>query len=1032
MADDGPAQDQRRLDDARGSRFDVHDASSPSLVTILFADVVSSTAQIAAMDLEEAQALLDQAVGRMRVKINQFGGTLARVQGDGVMAIFGAPVPMEDHALRACCAAHAMCEDFRSLGDDQGPINAIRVGVHSGRALIRILKGDRGVDYDAVGPDVHIAAKAEQQAGNNAVVITGETRALAGSSIVTTPRSPLAVSAARSVSLFDLPALSLSPDIDRLLAHHAQAPFVGRQKILERLIESIGAVRTAGRTVAIVGEAGIGKSRLVHEIARAARVFGVHVEEIMGISVLQHTPFAALRPFIASLLGCASAATIENITRAADALHVPQNLRPGLYELLGAKFENLDWAMLTGPARREIILDAISSVIERVAQRRHLLVLVEDVQHLDLETVDFLTAMKALSGRVPLSLLVTARQMARDVAAAATNELVNLTPLSPAESQQLCRLLASEGTAVTGAAIERAVERASGNPFFLQEILRVTSTAPNPADEEQTPLGIASLVQSRMASLSPDAKRVIQAASILAGEITRDVLAHTSATDEPLLTTVLAELDRENLIDITNPQSIRFRHDLFRGGARLTLLRAQASEMHARAAQAFETMTAGSMETFERLAFHAERSGQTDKALRQLIEASRLSVRTSSQKTIRSLYDWAMKLKLPGEAKGQLLDMIMTSLDALQQSGDAEEYEKALQLAIELSQSSGNRLAEGIARSHYSVFNWMRGRQDVARSHAEHALKIAMETQIYPLREVAQSMVATVQHAAGQLDEAIATFENLLIAGKDQDPRSMMGRMFLPSVRARAFLAHYLSDRGRFADAQKHLSDAEAILGDIEQPYSRALLRTSQGRVAAAHGDAADAVRCLEEARDLCLKHQLFAIEAGASGWLASALVQAGDSERGRAVARYSVYNKLYRQSGRYGWVYVYQGLAEAEFACANTAAALETMAQAITYATENAEPIHIAQTRFAFGCMLIDPAVGKAEQGKAEITAALAICKKHRLEPLLAHGHAALADLAKRQNDPETQRRHASEALALYKDLGLTSRLESVRKLSA
>ena len=1010
---------------ASGSRFDIHDASAPSLVTLLFADIVSSTAQIAAMDLEEAQALLDQALVRMRLKIHQFGGTLARVQGDGVMAIFGAPVPMEDHALRACCAAHAMCEEFRALTPEAHPepqIREIRVGVHSGRALIRVLKSDRGVDYDAVGPDVHLAAKAEQQASPNGAMITGEARALAGSAVVSSPKGALNIGSARNVALFDLRGLSFNPDIDRQLGQQGAAPFVGRQKLLQQLIGKIDPRNSdAGTSIAIVGEAGIGKTRLVYEVARAARVYGIRVEEILGISVLQHTPFAPLRPFISRLLGCPASATEAVVVEAAGKLGIRPPLRPGILEALALTSADPEWAQLAAPTRRQVMFDAIAALVESIAARQPLLILVEDLHYLDLESSEFLSLLKTLSGRLRLSILMTARQVARQTADAASQDVLELMPLSKSEAQHLCRVLTPDGAILPGATIERAVERASGNPFFLEEVMRTQSTSPSP-DDDLVSLGIASLVQSRMAALSPAARRVIQAASVLAGEIDKRVLALTSQTAEADLAPILDELGRENLLDVSSAGVVRFRHDLFRGGARIILLRAEAAEMHARAAQAFEAISPGTTEVFERFAYHAERSGQIAKALEQLLNACRLSVRTSSLKTVRAIYDWAMRLRrsVQPDARGVLLDILVTSLDALQQSGDPEEYERALQMSIEMSGALGNRLYEGIARSHYAVFNWMRARHPQARLQAESALKIALEMQIYPMREIAQAMVATVQHASGDLDTAIATFEDLLEAGSDQDPTSTMGRMFLPSVRSRAFLAHFLTDRGRFGDAQRHLDAAEQILGSIDQPYSRALLTNAQGRLALRRGEAHEAVRFLDLARETCLKHQLYGIEAGPTGLLASALVKVGEADRGRAVARYSIYNKLYRQCGRYGWVYVFQGLAEAEFACDNIPVALENIDQAVAFASENNEPIHIAQTRFARGMMLKDGRVGKPKHGQEDLAAALQLADKHGLVPLAADCHAALARLAKQLDQNEAMNFHANRANSLCRELGL------------
>ncbi len=976
------------------SRFDTPEVASASLVTVLFADIVSSTTQIAGMELEEAQDLLDRAVARMRQRIRQYGGAVARIQGDGVMAIFGAPTAYEDHALRACCAAQAMCEDFRSLPAGAGATDGfrtIRVGLHTGRALIRSLKNDRS-DFDAVGPDVHVAAKVEELAPKNGAMLTAETLALAGAAVVTVPRGDFAVAANRTLKLYELAGVAFERNLARQLDDDGPAPFVGRDAALQKILKLIEpAAAAAGASIAIVGEAGIGKTRLAHEVARTVRALGLKVVEIAGISVLRHTPFAALKPFVRDLLACGPAASADELRTIARVQGVPAALQPGLIEAAGAALDDPAWSALGPQARRERMFAAVADLVERTARRQPLLVLIEDVHHLDPETTDFLTALHALTSRARLWLLMTARGIARDVAARAATETVELAAMTAGEAKELCRFLWPANRTLDLGHVERVVGRAAGNPFFLQELLRMPEAA---GAGDDTPLGIASLVQSRMAALTTPARRVIQGASVLGDEIERPILAATCGVAEADLSEILGELEHQNLLDASNPKKIRFRHDLFRGGARLTLLRAEAAEIHGRAARAFEEQGGTSVETLERLAYHAERSGQIEKALAQLLTACQLGVRTSAQKTIRALYDWAMRLKpsVPETGKGALLDLVMTSLDALQQSGDTAEYERALQLAIELCEARGERFREGIARSHYAVFNWIWSRHDAARIHAEIALKIAHETRVFALRDIAQSMKAHIEQATGELDAAIATYTDLLAAYSPEDERSTMGRMFLPSVRCCAFLAVFLVDRGRFADAQSYVERGERILGATDQPYSRTMIANAHGRVALATGRVDEAVKHLELAHQTCLKNQIHLLEPAVAGWLAIALARAGRPEEGRAVARYSVFNKLYERAGRYAAVQVFRGLAEAEFACGDTASALATANEALKIAAENKEPIHVAQTRYLRGLILCDEAVGKPAEGRADLEAALAASLDLHLDPLAADCRKALA----------------------------------------
>lgn len=979
-----------------GSRFDAPSIAAASLITVLFADVVSSTVQIADLDIEEAQALLDQAVARMRQRVRQFGGTVARVQGDGVMAIFGAPIAYEDHALRACCAGQAICDDFRALpGVGTGGFKDVRVGIHSGRALIRALKTGRADDYDAVGPDVNFGSKVERDAPPNRVLLTTETLALAGPMVVASPRGQLAVAPQRTLNLYELSRINFDRNLAHVLDNDREPPFIGRQETLEHVLAMIDAKASTGTSIALIGEAGIGKTRLAHEVARTVRALGLRVEELAGISVLRRTPFSSLKSFVRNLLGCGPAASGEELREAAANHEVPAELQPGLVEAAGASVEDRAWSALTAQARRGAIFAAIVGLVEGAARRQPLLILVEDVHHLDPETTDLLVELRRLVSRTRVWLLLTARAQARDEAVRAANEVIDLAPLASEEAKEFCAFFAERGAPRDLGLVDRLVQRAAGNPFFLQELLRMPAAEHKDADA--TPLSIGSLVQSRMAGLSPAARRVMLGAGILGAEIERPVLAETSEVDESELDAILSELESQHLIDASNRDKVRFRHELFRGGALMTLLRTDAVELHARAAAAFEKQPNASTATLERLAYHAERSGQIEKALTQLVTACQLGVRTSSQKTIRALYDWAMRLRpsLPngGTGNGPLLDLVMTSLDALQQSGDAEEYERAMLLAIELCEARGERLREGIVRAHYSVFNWIWSRHDAAGVNAQIALKVATETGFFALRDSAQSMTAHVFHAVGRLDDAIATYIDLINTYSPEDERSTFGRMFFPSVRSCAFLAVFLLDRGRIADAKSYIERGERILGDIDQPYSRVLITNAHGRLALAMGDAEKAVALLERTLDACIKGQIHLIEPSVAGELATALVRVGRPEQARAIARPVIEQKRYLRSGRYASVRVFRGLAEAELACGDAKAALATIDEGLLMAIENKEPIHVAQTRYVRGLALI--ATGDRAGGIADIETAFKAARELHLDPLAADCEEALANLA-------------------------------------
>ena len=997
-------------------------AGVPSLVSILFADVVASTRRVAALDAEDARDLLDDIVARIRQRVHEFGGTLARVQGDGVMAIFGAPISMEDHALRACCAAHAICAGANAMQLGDPDALSVRVGVHSGRIITRLQRNDYGIDYDAVGADVHVAAHAEAQAPPNGAVITTETFELAGPSVVVEPYGEVALAPGERTLLHKVRSISLDHDVSRMFANRHLAPFVGRREELQTLLDL--ATRLAGGeggALAILGDAGLGKSRLVYELSKAAPSLGVRVSELRGVSILRRTPFAPLRPFAWSLLDFPDGGSDAGVSDALACAGLVGTKGAAVLELLGLAVDDAAWTGLEASARRRITFEALSQLVTLAAQKRPILVLAEDVHYFDWESAHFLERLYGLV-HCRVGLIVTARNFARERANRVVAQTINLKPLQASEARELCAHVAA-GSALSQAALDRAVARASGNPLFLQELVRALRVDNGQPDDNQTPLSLASLIQARLGMLSPAARAVIQAASILGDDIDPRVLALTSDIDEMELPPVLAELESQDLIERGNPRALRFRHELFRDGARNSLLRTQAVQIHGRALDALESVLPDAPQIAERAAFHAERAGKPVHALKHLRDACKNGIRHSSLRSVRALYDWAMRFRdEPNvEAKALLTEIVLMSADVLQQSGDLDEWERAMRLGLACSQAVGNRKKEAIVRGQLANIAWLGGSSDKAIDEANGALALVKEIESIPVRSLALFVLANANFVKGNLDEAIARqSEQLdLLAGFEA---SHLGAMLIPSVQARAYLTWFLVERGDFARAETAVVAAEAMLAGEEQPYSRLLGRTARGVLALRHGRAAEAVTALEEAREICYANELLVMEAPVSGWLASALVRSGRAERALAVGRHSINNKSYIRCAVTSWVVVFQGLAEAEFASGLVDEALATIDKAVAIATDRVGPILVAQARFARGVMLTETTHADPRSPDADIVAALEIAERLGMRPLAADCHRQLARLARRDGDSDAVRRHAERAAALHRELGMAT----------
>ena len=240
-------------------------------VTVLFADMKGSMELLADRDPEEVRKLLDPVLEQMMAAVHDYDGTVNQVMGDGIMALFGAPLALEDHAVRACYAALRMQEAVRRYADalrsTHGIEIQIRVGLNSGEVVVRSIGSDLRMDYSAVGQTTHLAARMEQLATPGSIRLTGETLRLAEGLIQVTALGPVPVRGlADPVEVFELVGASTLWRRFQAAATRELTRFVGRQLELEALQQALARAATGhGHIVAMVGEAGVGKSRLVYE-----------------------------------------------------------------------------------------------------------------------------------------------------------------------------------------------------------------------------------------------------------------------------------------------------------------------------------------------------------------------------------------------------------------------------------------------------------------------------------------------------------------------------------------------------------------------------------------------------------------------------------------------------------------------------------------------------------------------------------------------------------------------------------------------
>ena len=593
-------------------------------VTVLFADVVHSMGIAAAVGAERLREIMAELVDRCTKLVHRYGGTVDKFTGDGIMAVFGAPVAMEDHAFRACLAALGMQEEIKRLAIDvrarDGVELGLRVGLNSGQVIAgEIGSGPPG--YTAIGEQVGMAQRMESVGPPGGVMLSESTARLvqhatllADAEEVLVKRSDVPLLARRLLGLLDGPQRT----------GFLQGPLVGRELEVTTITgifdRSVGG---RGCVVCVAGPAGIGKTRLADEAVAMARRRGVDVFSVFCESHTSDVPFVVA----AGLLREAARITDldDEAARAQVYAMVPDASDEDvllLYDLMSIRDPEIPPPTIHPDARRRRLTALINSV--SLARTQPVLYVIEDAHWIDGVSEAMLAEFLTVIPRTPSLVLITYRPDYRGALAnVAGAQTISLAPLSDSEIAALLDGLL--GTDLSVAGIKALVtERAQGNPFFAQEMVRELAeravlegdrggfTCATDLAEVTVPATLQATIAARIDRLDPHAKQTLNAAAVIGSHFTPELL--TAVGNSPVLDPLVgaALIDQ---VRFTPSAEFAFRHPLIRTVAYESQLRSDRAQMHRRLAVAIEAREPESADQNAALiAEHLEAAGDSRNA----------------------------------------------------------------------------------------------------------------------------------------------------------------------------------------------------------------------------------------------------------------------------------------------------------------------------------------------------------------------------------------------------------------------------------
>ena len=874
----------------RTARRDPSGDRERRVITVLFCDVVGSTSMAEQMDPEDWTEIMDEAFRYMTAPVERYGGTIGRFMGDAIVAFFGAPSAHEDdpeRAVRAGLEIVSGIQEFKHEIDDEFDVDFnVRVGINTGPVIVGLVGSQNPGDYTAMGDAVNVAARMEQSAEAATVQVSEATHSLTAARFEFESLGGIAVKGkVEPVPTFK--ALRVSEGRAWLRGRlGASTPIVGREKELAILRQKASAVAAVegngdrtGQIVSIIGEAGLGKSRMIHELRdRWAELTGGQGgwSELRGVSFDETLPYGVFLPRVRRMFGVEEgddrrsveekiATRLENVPeesrdfvrRSADVLRslVPHGARPPL----------------EGEQLKQALYQTATEFWQRESSGAPTVLVLDDLHWSDEASYELLVHLFALVESAPI-LFLCAFRPERESAGwrlkrAAESDFadyyteITLEPLSSADTGALLdSLLDVEG--IPPEVLQTLRSRTDGNPYFVEEMVRslVESDAVasngaglrwqggTDARRIAIPENVQALLITRLDRLEAESRRTLQLAAVIGRRFHRGVL-DALVEDPSGLDAQIASFEKMELIDETarSPElEYTFRHQLTRDAAYSSILRRERRRFHRRVAEALEKRHGDSAnEEAHRLAYHYREGGDNERGAHYYRIAASRAARLHANREAAALFTLGLECTDQDAAPEEDVVALFTGRGrAMEVSGD---YESALDNYRELEGLAGRRNSRGM---------------QLAALIPQATIYSTLNTQLDPERgeKISRRTVELAQELGDHRAESRAYWNLMLLdayTGGNPESAVSMGEQAVAIARAHDLkeeLAYALNDLARPYLALGQHDDLTAGLEESLQLWRELenlpMLADGLIKVADARMTAGDLGRAMEASRE--------------------------------------------------------------------------------------------------------------------------------------------------------------------------------------
>ncbi|QCO10838.1 adenylyl cyclase [Azospirillum brasilense] len=870
------------------------------VVTVLFADIVESSSMVSGRDPEEADQTLLTILQILTDAVERYGGTVAQVLGDGIMAVFGAPSALEDHALRACLAA----QDIARSAIDSDEFK-VRIGISSGEVVAQIIETGVWTDYRTVGETVHVAAKLQQRAQPNSVLLSRETLDLVPKGLTVRPAGELRLAAtAEPVTAFALEAARAMRRTAMDLLSAEGTLFVGRQPELAVLAGALRqAERGRGACAILIGEAGIGKSRLTGELMRSpeAAAFTIAIWPQFPIRRLGDPDDleAAARCLALSVCGEMSDPAVGRLTAAATR-NGGELAGEAMRELLGQPSVHPLWQGLDPAQKADFSVEGLVAAIRELSAERPLLILVEDAHWTRGLTNRLLDALVEGVEDTRVFVLVTSRpDTPGGWTAADSVHAIALEPLEPLQADEFLDHWLGHSPSLADLKA-RVAAQSQGVPLYLEESLRTLETTGvivgspgryslGKADARMSlPATVHGLLASRIDALEPGPRRVLMHAAVIGTSVDLGLLRAVSPIPAADLPSALARLEQSGFFArsrLLPNLELTFRHALVQEVAYATLTKRERQPLHGRVLHALRRRSDRNLPNrAELVAHHAFYAEDWPLACAYGRRAGRRAEMRCKHFDAGRFYEQALKAldHLPDTRRNiqRRIDLwvgipLVLLPQGRQLAGDPLEEARDMALGID------DRIRYARATSLKASFQWVYGVLDGAIALSRSALdhlgnQGTMELRIQGLMRLGGMLVDK-----GHFPEAQEKLEQARTLALAHAPRARFGLTAVAVAITAAYQGRCLAELGRDDEAVQVMLHALDIAEEVGHAFSVSSVKVHLALVHIIGGRFAEALPLLKDAVTITEATRLHIFQPITLGALGYAIARTGGAAEG-------------------------------------------------------------------------------------------------------------------------------------------------------